>query len=336
MIAGWARLKHPELIHAAMASSAPVKAQYDYPEYYNHITYAYSVSNNDVGGSTQCMDAIAAGHRKLEKMFETSHGTSEAEHFFNLETGKLATKEARRDFAGDGVASFPAQSNSITCTEPGCNIKNICKIMVDTTLGDELDRLKILREKQCASSNSNLCKENSSFSSRRKDLWLAGRKGSHDEWYDASWDYQTCAEFGFYQTCELNSTCMFVRGLVDLKYVSSVCDAQFNISRGEVETAIARTNAHYGALKPSGVSDELGTCVMWINGEVDPWSTLGVKQSPSHLQPTLEVPGADHCAWVYRKDDITQKSVLDAREVIRGQVKAFLAQECGESSVTLV
>merc|ERR1712241_995258 len=109
-------------------------------------------------------------------------------------------------------------------------------------------------------------------------------------WYDGSWDYQTCTEFGFYQTCELNSTCMFVRGLVDLKHMLSVCD-QFKISRSDVEKAIATTNDFYGALKPIDPSGKLGSCVMWINGEVDPWSELSVLGSPVAEQPILYVDG---------------------------------------------
>jgi serine protease 16 len=33
MLAGWARLKYPHLFHAAVASSAPVKAQLDFQGY---------------------------------------------------------------------------------------------------------------------------------------------------------------------------------------------------------------------------------------------------------------------------------------------------------------
>merc|ERR1712232_1168667 len=141
-----------------------------------------------------------------------------------------------------------------------------------------------------------------------------GRRGPSrpGSWYDARWDYQTCTEFGFYQTCELNSTCMFVRGLVDLEYMLSTCD-QFGISRSEVEKGIAATNDFHGALQPKGLYGDLGSCVLWINGEVDPWSELSVLKSPGAGQPVLNVGGASHCAWIYSKDDIIQESVLQAR-----------------------
>merc|ERR1719389_1114642 len=58
MVAGWSRLKHPELIHASVASSAPVLAKLDMNEYLDHMAKAYTVSDNGVGGSVACRDAI--------------------------------------------------------------------------------------------------------------------------------------------------------------------------------------------------------------------------------------------------------------------------------------
>lgn len=338
MISGWSRLKHPELIHAAMASSAPVRAQLDYPEYYGHTTFAYSVSDNMVGGSVECEQAIVNGHRQLEVMLKTPDGTSVAERLFGLDTGSLKSLDARRDFAGDGVASFPAQSNSVRCTSPGCNIKHICEVMTNTSLGNELQRLKVLRALQCdeAGEESSVCKAKSTFEERRRarQVQFIGGRGSSssNHWYGSSWDYQTCTEFGFFQTCELNSTCMFVRGLVDLEYMLSTCD-QFSIPRSDVEKAIVATNDFYGGLHPTDAHGKLGSCVMWINGEVDPWSELSVLSAPVPEQPVLYVGGASHCAWIYKKDHIVQESVLRARVEIRNQTQIFLAQDCSEEGV---
>jgi len=125
---------------------------------------------------------------------------------------------------------------------------------------------------------------------------------------------------------------MFVRGLVDLPYMLSTCD-QFGIAAADVEKAIAATNDFYGALRPSGPHGKLGSCVYWVNGEVDPWSELGVLSAPSLEQPVLNVGGASHCAWIYQEESIIQKSVLRARESIRNQTLKFLAEDCSESAV---
>lgn len=211
---------------------------------------------------------------------------------------------------------------------------------MNESLGDELQRLKLLRSQQCDGVNApgalSLCKAKSTFKERyvARQLRFVGHRGAEPtgEWYGSSWDYQTCTEFGFYQTCELNSTCMFVRGLVDLPYMLSTCD-QFRIVAADVKKAIVATNDFYGALSPSGPQGKLGSCVYWVNGEVDPWSELGVLSSPSPEQPVLKVGGASHCAWIYRKESIIQKSVLRARESIRNQTLKFLAEDCSERDV---
>eukprot|EP00441_Pelagodinium_beii_P015979 CAMPEP_0197672064 /NCGR_PEP_ID=MMETSP1338-20131121/78054_1 /TAXON_ID=43686 ORGANISM="Pelagodinium beii, Strain RCC1491" /NCGR_SAMPLE_ID=MMETSP1338 /ASSEMBLY_ACC=CAM_ASM_000754 /LENGTH=68 /DNA_ID=CAMNT_0043252077 /DNA_START=68 /DNA_END=271 /DNA_ORIENTATION=+ len=68
------------------------------------------------------------------------------------------------------------------------------------------------------------------------------------------------------------------------------------MSLEEVSHHINRTNLHYGDLKPSDPEGKLGRCVLWPNGEIDPWSTRSVLQKPSKDMPTLHVPGASHHA----------------------------------------
>jgi len=42
MLAGWARLKFPHLVHASVASSAPVQAVVDMTGYYDVTARAYA------------------------------------------------------------------------------------------------------------------------------------------------------------------------------------------------------------------------------------------------------------------------------------------------------
>ena len=147
MLAGWFRVKHPELVHASVASSAPVVAILDMRGYNDVTAEAYAVES--VGGSANCTAAIAKGHARLGELMNTTEGRQEiAEAFAGVNAKELGTRAGQRNFAGEGVASFPAQSNDPSCTEAGCNIDLICKIMTDTTVGDEVARLAKLRSTQ--------------------------------------------------------------------------------------------------------------------------------------------------------------------------------------------
>lgn len=309
MLAGFSRLKHPELIHAAVASSAPVHAKLDMFEYNDAVANAYSVSDNEVGGSPECRNAIREAHAVLEKMLLSKSGIYAAERALGLDRGSLATKDSQRDILGQGAAYFPAQGNEPSCTSPGCNIKKICEVMLDRSIGDELARLSAVRNAQQEALRSQ----------------QRGLEDLPDFWY-----YQTCTEFGFYQTCAHNSSCMFVRGLVDVESMADGCK-DFGITIPDIENNIVATNSHYGGLRPTGQSGQLGSCVLWPNGEVDPWATLSVLKQPAPLQPVLWVPGASHHAWTHPSTSSDQASVVSARAAIYKQVDEFLVQSCAQT-----
>lgn len=312
MMAAWSRLKHPELIHASVASSAPVLAQLDMPEYNDRVASAYAVSDNGVGGSQECTEAIRKGHEVVGSLLQSQDGQSRLETIFGLSSGYLQTASSQRQFAGQGVAYFPAQGNDPTCESAGCNIGNICAIMLDESHGEELLRLAYLSKVQQGGKAVDVSVPTYSF-----------------------WFYQTCTEFGFYQTCETNSSCFFTRGLSTLEHQTAGC-SRWDISPSEIEASIEATNAHYGGVRPTGPDGQLGSCVMWPNGEVDPWAGLSVLESPGQEQPVLYVGGASHHAWTHASATSDQPSVGSARLTIRDQVDAFLQQDCSLTNVVNV
>ena len=63
MLSGWARIKFPHLIHAAVANSAPVRAQVDFKGYLKVVKDA--LANEIIGGSEQCQQIIVDGHDEI-------------------------------------------------------------------------------------------------------------------------------------------------------------------------------------------------------------------------------------------------------------------------------
>jgi len=313
MLAGWFRLKYPNLIHASVASSAPVQAQLDMQGYNDVVASAYSVSDNDVGGSPACTAAIATGHATIKSMFNTSSGRDQLSKFFHMPADFFKSPSNQGDFAGNGVAYFPAQGNDPSCTQPGCNIKEICKIMTDSSRGSAVERLAALRSDQLD--------------------WLGDTPATLGRPFSAEadyWGYQTCTEFGFYQTCEVGSKCFYAQGYVTLDAMDSFCKDEFGIEQAQIAASIDDTNAFYGGDKPSG------SCVLYPNGEVDPWHSLSVLSPPGNGIEVLMVPGASHHAWTHPSDPSDQPSVVAARATIRQTVTTFLAQGCEQPNTTVV
>ena len=307
MMAAWSRLKFPQLIHASISSSAPVHAKTEMKEYNDMVAYAYSVEL--VGGSQACADAIAKGHASILSMFASDAGRSKVASAFHLDSADwLKDKANQASFAGYGVASFPSQSNDPLCSDPACNVEKICKIMVNETYGDEVARLAQLRRVQ---SGAGLA-----LTSKRAPKMMA----AVDESMPDFWGYQTCTEFGFYQTCDVDSKCPFSRGLVTLNSSVAFCLAEYNLTLADVAANVKYSDVYYGGNRPSG------SRVFWVNGQIDPWGALSVL-SPLDGQPTLMVPGASHHAWTHPFDSRDSKYLTQARDLIFAQVVEWLAEE---------
>lgn len=140
------------------------------------------------------------------------------------------------------------------------------------------------------------------------------------------WGYQTCTEFGFYQTCDEGSRCMFTQGLISFQgnraKPSDFCYEQYGIPLDETMQRINETRSYLDERIASA------TRILWANGNVDPWSTLSHRQSPGRDQPVIwPIEGASHMAWLQAADPNDQQSIKDARERIYAQVQEWLGND---------
>lgn len=310
MMASYARLKHPELFAASISSSSPVNIVVDNYGYYDVNAESYRIAVENVGGSDACHDAIRDGHKTIGTMMETDEGMRKLEKDFGLVTYELATLAGRRAFAGTGVAHFPGQDNDPSLTVPGANIKTVCQVMTDAALGDNVARLIHLRKVQQASGVT------------KKDRFGAAIhivKDGRSFTLPNFWFYQTCSEYGFYQSCEVGSKCFFTQGLELVDDQIRGCQDYYGISKEDVEKNVERSLGMWGGLRPSD------TKVMWVNGDVDPWSALAVLHTDLPEQPTLMVKGASHHAWTHPSKPDDQHSVIAARLKIRAQLRTWLS-----------
>ena len=147
-----------------------------------------------------------------------------------------------------------------------------------------------------------------------------------------SWLWQTCTEFGFYQTCEKGSQCPYGRGYHPLEHDLEVCSYAFGVASEEVKANIQQTLEYYGDKELKG-----GSRIISVNGNVDPWSTLARTNytrsdvrvenslvSENALLPVYNVVGASHHFWTHPVKDTDSASVQDARTFIHETVLGWL------------
>lgn len=138
---------------------------------------------------------------------------------------------------------------------------------------------------------------------------------------DRSWNWQTCTEFGWYQTCDADSKCPFMK-LKPLSMYLEMCHVAFSVSDDEVYDNVARTVEYYGG------RDMISSQIMFIDGDVDPWSYLSVTASGSAENdsqlPTYWVKGASHHFWTHPSRSSDADEVIEARKRIHSQVEEWL------------
>ncbi|CAG4954229.1 unnamed protein product [Colias eurytheme] len=87
-----------------------------------------------------------------------------------------------------------------------------------------------------------------------------------------------------------------------LQICKDLFGADFN--EAKVDRGVQKTNQVYGGLRPNV------TRVVFVNGDVDPWSTLSILVKQSSEVPAVVIPGAIHCqdlsATYYSREALKQ------------------------------
>ena len=253
MLAGWARVKYPHLIHAAVASSAPVQASLAMPGYDRVVGEA--LLETDVGGSAACLTEVKEAFKALGEEMASAEGRRRVERAFGVKNRTTTTTTAgtggtlpmmrggessvddasfvfpleapfdRVAFLETLTELFPAQSNDPACASPACDIRRVCGVMIDgadpsdvpgnrsaaDAFGAEsLNRLVDLAAIAFAGEPVDVDADADIAAMRAAAALPADPAALRDEAFggDRSWFWQTCVEFGFYQTCD-DRTCPF-------------------------------------------------------------------------------------------------------------------------------
>lgn len=315
-LAAWFRLKYPHLVHAAVATSAPVHAQVNFPEYLEVVWRSLASEN------AECPLLVKKASDALVERLKDPETYDNITKDFNL-CSKLQI-ETERDsaffletLAGnfmDVVQYNKGNREFEGVMGTNITIQVLCSVMGDTSLGDPYDRYaavaRLMMEtflmKCLDASFSNYLRYMTNTS------WDGPAAGGGRQWV-----YQTCTEFGFYQSTD--SPNQPFTGF-PLEYQVKQCADFYNISAEEVAAAIVQTNEYYGAY------DIRSSRIVFPNGSIDPWHALGITQDITPDLPAIFIKGTSHCANMYpaRSQDPPQLEM--AREHIFLLLQQWLKQ----------
>ena len=136
---------------------------------------------------------------------------------------------------------------------------------------------------------------------------------------ERQWYYQTCTEFGYFQTTDSDNQSF--GSLVNLDSFTDVCSDVFNISQSAVLQAVYNTNDFYGGKNiPTNVTN-----IVFPNGSIDPWHVLGITQNITDQLPAIFITGTAHCANMYPPSPNDLPELTNARMEITTLIGTWLA-----------
>ncbi|KAK3907644.1 Putative serine protease K12H4.7 [Frankliniella fusca] len=286
-LAAWARLKYPHLIHAAVSSSAPVHAKADFIEYMEVVSRSLA----RVAGQW-CDDNLKLATDRVAQLLKTTDGYAQVKKTFQVANELRNTLDIDNFFQTLSIPFAGAvQYNRDSVPGPQYSIKNMCSFMQgDNLTPDEaMEKLStlVLGENKGTSTL---------FDFSYQQTVNAYKKEEYQEnngYYDnmRQWMYQTCTEFGYYQTYSGKDVPFPAQyNTVDFSY--QMCKDLFGDAYDEtvVAAAVERSNLVFGDRTPDV------TNVIFVNGNIDPWHALGILSNVSDQAPAILVDGGSHCA----------------------------------------
>ena len=133
------------------------------------------------------------------------------------------------------------------------------------------------------------------------------------------WFYQTCNEFGYFQTtASPNSPFYPLKFLTKKNIATEICARVFNIS---VSPDIGGTNTNYGDLRITAEN------ITFPSGTIDPWHVLAMQNKTQLATKSLRpvyIQGTAHCADMYHPNANDSTSMKWAHQQIGSSIAYYV------------
>ena len=290
-LAAWMRETYPSLVYAAYSSSAPVKAKRNFYEY----DQAVGAALNPV-----CSEAMQLAIQYIDEVL-TRNDTEQIKtlkSWFGLDIVRDNV-----DFASalSDAPSYLVQYGNVNSTSRLCgNLTNNGTIDMNMFSSNEANKteLAIGIVQRFGKYQQIYMKENeidaSSYNGGNNSIKIEDNKGGSRQWF-----YQTCTEFGYWQTAPPAPMKRWRSKFITVAYYENGCRDTFGTLDMPRIPNVDYINTVY-----KGQSIHTSR-IVYVNGEIDPWRRLSVSAEPdspapprnpnSPTEPMFVVKGGSHC-----------------------------------------
>lgn len=312
-LAAWARLKYPYLIHGAVSSSGPLLAKIDFAEYFEVVKASLD------SYKPACSNRISTAVQTLEFLVRSESGREDVSNLFKLCSGLESNTDDISSFFADLADNFAGvvqynRDNRESDTK-SITIETLCDIM---TLPNTSAHVAYAEVNRFMLKAYNLSCLDHSYKNYIDSLKKVDYESAAED--DRQWIYQTCTEFGFYQTSSKTSDTFGSH--FPAEFYTKQCEQIFGQKYDDklLKNAVYRTNTIYGDLKIN-----VGN-VVFVHGSVDPWHALGITHLQDNDSPyeTIFINGTAHCADMYPSGDDDSQDLKEARSRIQDILGSWL------------
>uniref|UniRef100_A0A6P7H1A2 Serine protease K12H4.7 n=1 Tax=Diabrotica virgifera virgifera TaxID=50390 RepID=A0A6P7H1A2_DIAVI len=269
-LAAWMRLKHPDLVHGTVSTSAPLLAKLDFPEYLEDVAASFRAS------SQTCINALQQSFDQVQVLLQTVAGQKNLNQLFHLCEDISLSVNNPLDMSNFFRKLIMVFADMIQYNKKLWGLQNIttvdwlCGILLDQSNNEPaINRL----------ANAFNVNQNGNCFSYKYDIEISEFTntawGSLRSFGDRQWAYQTCTEFGYFQTSAQFPLSFFIQRCQDI--FKSPYNKMF------LDQAINRTNAFYGGLS---IVNKVSN-VVFVQGTLDPWRLLGITKSLNYKAPAI-------------------------------------------------
>jgi len=300
-LSAWFRLKYPNIAVGSVANSAPVHAVLDFYQYLDVVDSSLSYFMGP-----DCDQRIQLATNQLQSLLQTSSGQLQVQQMFNTCTTPNNQKDIQTFMSNvignwQGTVQYNAEHhNPIT-------IITLCDVMENTSSTPlqayaQVSNMFLNGDCMVISYNQSVA-ELSAITPPN-----AGR----------SWFYQTCTEFGYYQTTDSPPDVQPFGNLLPLSYYTDMCEDVFKFPFHDPTPA---TNLYYGSDHP------IGSNILFVSGTDDPWHALTVTQNLTNSVRAFLITGSAHCAQLFPESDETVPipGILEAQQYTLQNIDKWLS-----------
>lgn len=314
-LAAWVKLKYPALFAGTIASSAPVLAKTDFAEYMevvgDGLRYfgggeCYHAVETAINALRVLLDGGAAGRKRIDELFVPCDAMTNEYDDSVFESSVMS--------AFQGIAQY----NGLT--PDALTLSDVCAIFTNASSNaTPLERLATFLAQ--SREHGATCLD-SKFEGSANATVDVLRETVFDGTSSArQWFYQTCNEFGYFQTAtSARSPFHALSAVTEHNVGAEICKRVFHI---EAAPDVDGTNLDYGALAITVEN------VTFPSGTIDPWHALAVQNATalhSGTSTAVFIEGTAHCADMYYPKDTDAPALQWAHKQIAASIDRYLGK----------